>query len=234
MAVQSYTENSTYKPNVKDKTTNNKGTNSTANVARKSNGSNAQNAPNASNAKDAQRPPHNPRTNITRSQNSQQPRNTEDQREKYGRFIAVRRRNVVSYFIGNIDSSVDETDVWDYLSEADVKPTHVRMFYGKHGSSAKINFHHDDQEKVENPYFWPTRVTCRKWVSKAEWDREKAELNRQRKSNYHNKRYDETDYEHYEYDDYDRQDRQANDRDQSYDRTQNRFSWFDGHDDDEW
>lgn len=79
---------------------------------------------------------------------------------------------MVSYFIGNIDSDVYEEDLYDYLKDASVTPSHIIMYHGRYGSSAKVNFYYTDESKLLSENFWPEGITFRKWLNMTEWDKE--------------------------------------------------------------
>lgn len=95
-----------------------------------------------------------------------------------GKFVAAKRKKISSYYIGNIDISVDKQDVYDYLTGNGVTPTKLDMFYGRHGSAAKINIFYEDESKVESENFWPNEITCRKWINRPDWEREKQHSKR--------------------------------------------------------
>ena len=97
-----------------------------------------------------------------------------------GGFIAVRRKNIVSFHIGNIDSIVTEKEIYDYMKFQKVHVTNIRMYYGKTGASARINVPAEYEPKVNNVYFWPEEITFRKWKSRSEWDTELNEKKRDR------------------------------------------------------
>ena len=79
-----------------------------------------------------------------------------------GKFVVTKRKMISSYYIGNIDISVDKQDAYDYLPGNGVTPTKLDMFYGRHGSAAKINIFYVDKSKVESEKFWPDEITYRK------------------------------------------------------------------------
>ncbi|KAH3707820.1 hypothetical protein DPMN_067236 [Dreissena polymorpha] len=54
-------------------------------------------------------------------------------------FIAARKRRNISYYIANIDTHVTDNDIYDYLTNANVKATQILMYHGQNGSSAKVN-----------------------------------------------------------------------------------------------
>ena len=72
-----------------------------------------------------------------------------------GGFIAVRRKNIVSYHVGNIDSMVTEKEIYDYMKYQKVHVTSIRIYYGKNGASARINVPAEYESKTNNVYFWP-------------------------------------------------------------------------------
>jgi len=81
-------------------------------------------------------------------------------------FIAARRKNVISYFVGNIDADVNKRDIYDYMKLNGVTPTYINLYCGRNGAAAKVNVHADDQHKVKNEHFWPNDIVARLWVSK--------------------------------------------------------------------
>ena len=112
-------------------------------------------------------------------------------------FKAARRKNIMSYFIGNIDTYSTKQDIYDYMKANKVIPTFINIFYGRNGAAAKINIHADDQEKVDNDYFWPSDIIVRKWVSKEEWEKERPRTHRRpRRQRYQHWRYNSTDIAH--------------------------------------
>ena len=64
-------------------------------------------------------------------------------------FKATRRKNVLSYFIGNIDNYATINDIYDYMKRKRVTtPTFINVYYGRNGAAAKVNIHADDQPKI--------------------------------------------------------------------------------------
>jgi len=163
-------------------------------------------------------------------------------------FKAARRKNIMSYFIGNIDTYSTKQDIYDYMKANKVIPTFINVFYGRNGAAAKINIHADDQEKVDNDYFWPSDIIVRKWVSKEEWEKERPRTHRRpRRQRYQHWRYDSTDnraydapderaprYRSYAYRDGHRSGRNGHDNHRSYHDNDNDFSRDDWNSDDEW
>ncbi|KAH3883446.1 hypothetical protein DPMN_007403 [Dreissena polymorpha] len=99
-------------------------------------------------------------------------------------FIALKKRRNISYFIANIHTHVTDNDIYDYLTNANVKATQIFMYHGQNGSFAKVNISEEFQTVVENDDFWPERVTWCLWVNRRVWEQEK-EMSRRR---YKNKR----------------------------------------------
>lgn len=121
------------------------------------------------------------------------------------RFIAARKPRNESYFLQNIDCNVVENDIYKYMTENGVYVSHIRIFYGKTGCSAKINIPLDMVHLIEVDDFWPNGITCRKWVPLSEWDQKKPRRNN--RSRYDDRRYhykeDDTDSaSNYDYDTY--------------------------------
>jgi len=101
-------------------------------------------------------------------------------------FKAARRKNVISYFVGNIDTDASKQDIYDHMKYNGVTPTFINVYYGRNGAAAKVNVHVDDEVKVEDPHFWPSDIVFRKWVSKEEWEKEKPQFRqRQRRKRQH-------------------------------------------------
>lgn len=48
------------------------------------------------------------------------------------------------------------------LNTKKVYTSNIRIFYGRYGSSAKVNISSDDIDIVETDAFWPDGTTCRK------------------------------------------------------------------------
>jgi len=71
-------------------------------------------------------------------------------------FKAARRKNVLSYFIDNIDTDAKKNDIYDYMKRKRVTPTYINMYYRRNGAAAKVNIHADDQPKIEDKLFWPS------------------------------------------------------------------------------
>lgn len=111
-----------------------------------------------------------------------------DQNEHIG-FTAVKRKNIVSYHISNIDSGVVSNDIYNYMYEQKVKCTNIRVYYGKIGATARINIHESDMETVEDPMFWPEDIICRKWQTKSDWDAELEKRYRERQLRKQNRQY---------------------------------------------
>jgi len=88
-------------------------------------------------------------------------------------FKAARRKNVLSYFIGNIDNYATKNDIYDYMKRKRVTPTFINVYYGRNGAAAKVNIHADDKPKIEDKLFWPSEIVVRKWVSREEWEKER-------------------------------------------------------------
>jgi len=54
-------------------------------------------------------------------------------------FKAARRKNVTSYFIGNIDIYATKQDIYDHIKYNEVTPTFIKVYYGCNGAAAKVN-----------------------------------------------------------------------------------------------
>ena len=109
--------------------------------------------------------------------------NSKDGQDGSG-FIAVKRKNVVSIFVGNIDPDVRDGDIYDYMLSKSVTPTNITMYYGRYGSSARVNVHYTDLDTVLSPDFWPEEISFRKWVNRATWESTYAKQ-RYNKPNYY-------------------------------------------------
>ena len=94
------------------------------------------------------------------------------------KFKAVRRRKTVSYFVGNIDRNTTENDIYDHFDQKKVHLTQVRIFYGKYGSSAKVNIPTDLEYLIDDDTFWPDGIVYRKWMTREEWERNRPTTSR--------------------------------------------------------
>jgi len=90
--------------------------------------------------------------------------------QKQSSFVAVKRKKIVSIHVGNIDPDVQESDLYEYLLDNKVKPSNISMYYGRYGSSARVNVFHTDVDAVMSSDFWPAEITYRKWVNKTAWE----------------------------------------------------------------
>jgi len=138
---------------------------------------------------------------------------TRDTNANFGRFIAVKRRKIVPYYISNIDASVVKQDIYDYLNYYKVKATQIMMFYGRNGSSAKVNIYYEDEKVVDAENFWPPEVACRKWVNKPSRERTRDQSYRRSRPERQHQQYDR--YNRYtdDYHDSDYDTREENQRD---------------------
>jgi len=100
-------------------------------------------------------------------------------------FKAARRKNITSYFVGNIDNDVTKQDIYNYMKHNGIKPTLINIYYGRNGAAAKVNIHADDEYKANDEQFWPSEIVFRKWVTKEEWDREKTRFRRKQHPDRH-------------------------------------------------
>lgn len=150
---------------------------------------------------------------------------TRDQDEHSG-FTAVKRKKIVSYHISNIDSGVSINDIYNYMYDKKVYCTNIRVYYGKIGASARGNVHDSDIDIVEDEYFWPEDVVCRKWQSKLEWEAELDKRYRERQQKSQRYRYNRYNYrDESEYDDANKFDHDAYDKHEDDDRD-NREKWW--------
>jgi len=114
----------------------------------------------------AKKPSHDPSP-----QNSQETETNPTDSNSSG-FIAARRKNVISYFVGNIDADVNKRDKYDYMNFTGMTPTYIYLYCGRNGSAV-----------------------VRLCVCKAEWNKE-SPFFRQRHKHRHNQtdRYDREDH----------------------------------------
>ena len=54
-------------------------------------------------------------------------------------FKVARRKNIMSYFIGNIDIDYIKEDIYEYMKASKVTPTFINVFYGRNAAAAKVN-----------------------------------------------------------------------------------------------
>lgn len=99
------------------------------------------------------------------------------------RFVSVRKHRNVPFFLQNIDNRVVENDIYQYMTENGVYVSHIRIFYGRNGCSAKVNIPDDMVHLIEPNDFWPDGITCRKWIPSSEWDKTKYSQTKPRRYN---------------------------------------------------
>ncbi|MES9906627.1 MAG: hypothetical protein ABW168_28585, partial [Sedimenticola sp.] len=91
------------------------------------------------------------------------------------RFVAARKKKLIAYHIGNIDTDVTKKDFLDFLQSKEVVPRQLNMFSSRNSTSAKLVVYSDIGDRLESSDFWPPEIVFRRWMSKQEWDRELTE-----------------------------------------------------------
>lgn len=91
------------------------------------------------------------------------------------RFVAVRRKKISTFFIGNIDKDVVAGDFYEFLKLKGIKLTNIRLFYNTNSLSARINIPSEFEDVVLCDDFWPDDMIIRKWKSRSEFVKERAE-----------------------------------------------------------
>ena len=168
--------------------------------------------------------------NDSTSTRDERPRHQED----HGGFTAVKRKKIVSYHISNIDIDVNIKDIYEYMRYNKVHCTNVRVYYGKEMASARVNVHESDSEIVEDTWFWPENIVCRKWQSKSDWESELERRNkeRQQRNEQRQQRYRHRD--HYNFGELDPQYRKSQDEcdnDEQAERDSSNKWWNSWHND---
>ena len=168
--------------------------------------------------------------NDSTSTRDERPRHQED----HGGFTAVKRKKIVSYHISNIDIDVNIKDIYEYMRYNKVHCTNVRVYYGKEMASARVNVHESDSEIVEDTWFWPEDIVCRKWQSKSDWESELERRNkeRQQRNEQRQQRYRHRD--HYNFGELDPQYRKSQDEydnDEQTERDSSNKWWNSWHND---
>jgi len=165
-------------------------------------------------------------------------------------FVAVRRKRISTFYIGNIDTSVTANDIYSYLDDRGVKATSVRLIPNKYSVSARVNIPTESDSVALDNTFWPEKIVVRRWMSQNEWAKERKNGYQMKNGRGNNQkgRFDQSDYdynedsEYYSGPSYGRRDQRsyesANDhRAPKYDwysngRNPQRQRWFDSADDD--
>ena len=83
-------------------------------------------------------------------------------------FSGVTRQRITRYYIGGISKSSTETGLRNFLSDRNIKITHLRFFNGENrkSASAQINVPVECREMIENKNFWPKGIYVKPWLSK--------------------------------------------------------------------
>ena len=104
------------------------------------------------------------------------------------RFIAVRKKKILTYHVGNIDPEVTDDYLYSYMVYYGARPTSMKMFYGAKGSSARVNVHEDCKHKIEADNFWPKGITFRAWKSHEDFLKDREEDRQNRRDRYMERR----------------------------------------------
>jgi len=113
-------------------------------------------------------------------------------------FKVARRKNVTSYFIGNIDIDATKQYIFDLMKYNEVTPTFIKVYYGRNGAAAKVNGHVGDVNRVVDSHFWPSYIVFKIWVSKKEWQKIKRNSHiRPRQQHNQHRHYDDTERRNY-------------------------------------
>jgi len=93
-------------------------------------------------------------------------------------FTGVTKKRTARYYISGIDPKSTRSGIITYLEQRDVHVTFLRLFNTKHNSyriAAKLNVSESSASTVESHNFWPSGISCRKWVSNREWNQRFSE-----------------------------------------------------------
>ena len=82
-------------------------------------------------------------------------------------FIGVdqRRKRIKKFFLSGIHESVKENQIWSYLEQRNITPTHISLFRSQRRGtrSAKVHIPSSAGLLVQSDSFWPKFVRCRPW-----------------------------------------------------------------------
>ncbi|MES9879515.1 MAG: hypothetical protein ABW185_01380 [Sedimenticola sp.] len=124
-------------------------------------------------------------------QHSHYARNNDNAKSTRG-FVAMRRNNVNTYYIGNVDESSTEDDLKVFLHVYHITPTQVTMYRNRGGASIRVSIPDAHAQQVESDGFWPDGMTCRRWMASKAWTqiqedrkREYEERKRSRQNTYY-------------------------------------------------
>ena len=83
-------------------------------------------------------------------------------------FRGVTKQRIARFYIGGINKSSTETGMRNFLSNRNVKITHLRFFNrdDKISASAQLNVPFETREIIESKHFWPHGVYLKPWLSK--------------------------------------------------------------------
>lgn len=109
------------------------------------------------------------------SQTSSIPGRSNDTAPSSERFVAVRRKKLITFHVGNIDPDVTKDDFEDFLRTKDIVARKLQMFYNKTSVSAKLIVYLDCAEIIESEGFWPHEIVARRWKNRSEWEKELEE-----------------------------------------------------------
>ncbi|MES9879358.1 MAG: hypothetical protein ABW185_00560 [Sedimenticola sp.] len=109
-------------------------------------------------------------------------------------FVAVQRKKVITYYIGNVDKDCTDNDIKYFLKQYDIFPTQITLYRNSSGTSVRINIPSVHMNQVESDGFWPDGMTCRRWQSSREW----ARVQDERKREYEERKRTRNDRDRYE------------------------------------
>jgi len=108
--------------------------------------------------------------------------------------VSAKKARNTPYYLSNIDNNVVESDIYEYMTENGVYVSHIRIFYGRNGCSAKINIPHEYAETIEDEEFWPNGIQCRSWVAESEYKQQRNRyVDRNSSGRYRSRRYRDSD-----------------------------------------
>jgi len=88
-----------------------------------------------------------------------------------------RRKRTKRYYIGGFLPSVTENEIASYVSERGPKVSKVTIFRNRKYNTATIRlnvYDNQDTSLLEEPYFWPSGVSCRPWVTHNQYQRNRS------------------------------------------------------------
>ena len=80
-------------------------------------------------------------------------------------YIIIRRKRIKKFFLSGIHESVKENQIWSYLEQRNITPTHISLFRSQRRGtrSAKVHIPSSAGLLVQSDSFWPKFVKCRPW-----------------------------------------------------------------------